>query len=163
MWFKSLYFDFFIHRLLHEQELVSELPQLQMSMLDMAYEGRVEPFFQNVAMVLKSLSRRDFQNFDEKQVKTILMSLAIQTNIFFVKSEREYQGGYTDVLFLEHLPYKVKHQYIFELKYLKKKKGEATAYGTKKSQETIIGLYHNRCRVASDKKFTSLGSDCSEK
>jgi len=117
---QRLYFDFFIARLVQRQEVPSHIDHLQQSMLEMAFEGNPQPFFQLIEQVLEHLSRRDYQRFEEKHIKAIIMALATQVDTYFVKSEREYKGGYTDVLFLQRPPFEIDYQYVFELKYLKK-------------------------------------------
>ena len=101
---QRLYFDFFIARLTEREEIPSRLQQLQNSILEMANEGNPHPFFQEIEQVLSHLSRRDYRNFDEKHIKAIIISLATQVETYFIKSEREYKEGYTDVLFLERPP-----------------------------------------------------------
>lgn len=135
---QKLYFDFFVARLTQREELPSHLDMLQDSLLEMAYEGTPKPFFQVIERVLTHLSRRDYQNFEEKHIKAIIMALATQTDIFFLKSEREYRGGYTDILFLEQPPFKVKHQYVFELKYIKKKNSKTLATVQQAAQKQLV-------------------------
>jgi hypothetical protein len=85
--------------------------------------GDIEPFFDLIRAALKQLSNRDYQKFDEKYVKLLMIAYAVQSEIFFVQSERETStGGYIDLEFgiqpkNQHRPH---CQYIFEFKYLKK-------------------------------------------
>jgi hypothetical protein len=89
--------------------------------------GNLEPFFALVSAALKELSNRDFQQFDEKYVKMLVMAFAVQSDIFFVQSERETKnGGYVDLEFdiqprNRHRPH---FQYVFEFKYLKKSEAD---------------------------------------
>ena len=135
---KKLYFDFFITRLLQRAELPAQLQLLQNSLQEMAYEGNPQPFFQVIEQVLQQLSRRDYQNFEEKHVKSIIMALAVQTDTFFINSERESTGGYTDILFLEKPPFELDHQYVMELKYLKKKNRSQLAATQKKAKRQLL-------------------------
>ena len=140
---QKLYFDFFITRLLQREELPAKLQLLQDSLQEMAYEGNPQPFFQVIEQVLQQLSRRDYQNFEEKHVKSIIMALAVQTDTFFIKSERESSGGYTDILFLEKPPFELEHQYIVELKYLKKKDSSQLATTEKKAKIQLLDYLKN--------------------
>jgi len=85
--------------------------------------GNFEPFFDLISAALKQLSNRDYQKFDEKYVKLLIIAYAVQSEIFFVQSERETTaGGYIDLeLSIQpknlHRPH---FQYVFEIKYLKK-------------------------------------------
>jgi hypothetical protein len=69
------------------------------------------------------LSNREFQKFDEKYIKMLVISYAMLAEIFFVQNERETSaGGYIDLEFgiqpkNLHRPH---FQYVFEFKYLKK-------------------------------------------
>ena len=133
---QRLYFDSFIAQLIEGEEMPSQFDQIQESMLEMAFQGNPEPFFQLIEKVLSHLSRRDYRGFDEKHIKAIIIALATQVETYFVKSEREHQSGYSDVLFLERPPFNIDHQYIFELKYLKQaeKKGLPTVQKKAKKQ-----------------------------
>jgi len=41
-------------------------------------------------------------------------------NAYYIESERELPDGYIDLSFTKHPAVKVNHEYLFELKYLKK-------------------------------------------
>ena len=85
--------------------------------------GNEKPFFELVEQNLEILSNRDFQRFDEKYVKLLIISYAMQGNVLFVRSEREVGGnlGYVDIEFLIRPNNPTVHpQYVFEVKYLKK-------------------------------------------
>jgi hypothetical protein len=85
--------------------------------------GNHEAFFDLIRTALKQLSNRDYQKFNEKYVKLLIIAYAVQSEIFFVQSERETSlGGYIDLEFAIqpknlHRPH---YQYVFEIKYLKK-------------------------------------------
>jgi len=135
---QKLYFDFFIARLVQRQEIPSQINQLQQSMLEMAFEGNPQAFFQSIEQVLGHLSRRDYQQFEEKHIKTIIVALATQVNTYFTKSEREYKGGYTDVVFLQRPPFEVDYQYVFELKYLKKTNSKQLKAVQQKAKKQVL-------------------------
>ena len=85
--------------------------------------GDAEMFFGQIKKALAQLSNRDYQKFDEKYIKMLFIAYAVQSEIFFVQSERETQsGGYVDLEFgvqpkNRHRPH---FSYVFEFKYLKK-------------------------------------------
>ena len=93
--------------------------------------GDVQPYFNLVESNLKSLSNRDFQNFNEKYVKMIMLLYAIESRAFYVPTERETTGGgYIDLEIYIRPNNTSKHaQYIFEIKYIKK--------GQEKTYETV--------------------------
>jgi hypothetical protein len=47
-----------------------------------------------------------------------------QSEIYFIRSEAEVNKRYPDILLLERSPFEVPNQFLFELKYCKKKDGE---------------------------------------
>jgi hypothetical protein len=85
--------------------------------------GNHEAFFDLIQSALSRLSNRDFQKFDEKYVKMLIIAYAMLSEIFFVQTERELPGvGYVDLEFgiqprNLHRPH---YQYVFEIKYLRK-------------------------------------------
>ncbi|MBE2281814.1 MAG: PD-(D/E)XK nuclease domain-containing protein, partial [Ignavibacteriaceae bacterium] len=70
--------------------------------------------------ILDLLSNRDYQNFDEKYVKMLFITLASLSPIYIIKSEAEIAGEYPDLMYLFRKPYKPNYQFLIELKYLKK-------------------------------------------
>lgn len=135
---QQLYFDFFIAHLTEQEEIPSRLSQLQISIIEMARDGNPQLFFQEVEHVLKHLSRRDYRGLDEKHLKAIMIALATQVDTYFVKSEREYQNGYADIVFLERLPVRVHHQFIMELKYLKQTESKQLSSVQKKAKTQLL-------------------------
>lgn len=93
--------------------------------------GDVQPYLNLIESNLKALSNRDFQNFDEKYVKMIMLLYAIESRVFYVPTERETSGGgYVDLEIYIRPNNTSKHaQYIFEIKYIKK--------GDEKTFETV--------------------------
>ena len=87
---------------------------------EMAKKGNIKPFFNIIQGILEQLSNRDYINFDEKYIKLLIIATSFMADGYYIKSEREVQHGYVDILFLERPPNQVNYQYIFELKYLKK-------------------------------------------
>ncbi len=93
--------------------------------------GDIQPYFNLIESNLQALSNRDFQNFDEKYVKMIMLLYAIESRVFYVPTERETTGGgYIDLEIYIRPNNTSKHaQYIFEIKYIKK--------GDEKTFETV--------------------------
>ena len=117
---EKLYLDYFISLIKERESIPSRLYEVELAIREMASKGNPKPFLQIIENVLQHLSRRDYQQFDEKYIKVIMIALALQVKTYFVKSERETKEGYIDILFIKHQAFKVNHQYVFELKYLKK-------------------------------------------
>ena len=106
-------------------------------MREMAARGNPLPFLQVVQNVLTHLSRRDYQQFDEKYIKAIILALALQVKTYFVRSERETLEGYIDLVFTKHQPFRINHQFVFELKYLKKEEAKKLKTVEKKAAKQV--------------------------
>lgn len=118
----ELYWEYYANVLQERAELPYEEDKVRPAVLAMAL-GNEKPFFELVERNLEILSNRDYQKFDEKYVKLLLISYTMQGSIFYVRSEREIGGnvGYVDVEFLVKPNNPKSHaQYVFEVKYLKK-------------------------------------------
>lgn len=77
---------------------------------------------------------------DEKHIKAVILTLLYQSTVYFIKSEPEINNRYPDIMLLERNPFKVNHQFLFELKYSKKSDGDKgwqdkKAEGIKQVQE----------------------------
>lgn len=85
--------------------------------------GNPQPFLQLLSLVLDKLSDRDYQNFDEKYIKVVMMSFLSMAGIYMLQSERAIPPvGYADLLLLAPTTKNLEYEYIFELKYLPKNK-----------------------------------------
>jgi hypothetical protein len=119
---EELYWEYYASLLKKLNDLPLTQDLVVPSIRKMALGDHV-PFFEMIKSALKQLSNRDYQKFDEKYVKMLVIAYAVQSEIFFVMSERETSaGGYIDLEFLvqprnRHRPH---FQYVFEFKYLKK-------------------------------------------
>jgi len=61
------------------------------------------------------------QNFNEKHLHTLLLTILNISDFYFIKSEAEYNKHYPDIMLLQRSPFEVNYQYLFELKFSKKK------------------------------------------
>ncbi len=86
-----------------------------------AADGDISQFFELIEQVLQGLSNRDFQRFDEKYIKVMIMAYLFHAPFYYIRSEREIKNdGYLDLEVLRH-PDKHSNpmQYVMEIKYLK--------------------------------------------
>ncbi len=139
----ELYWQYYGYVLKQKNEFQypeSELPKVMRSLA----AGNIEPYLKLVESNLKALSNRDFQRFDEKYVKMIMMLYAIESRVFYVPTERETSsGGYIDLEIYIRSNNTHKHaQYIFEIKYLKKEEKNNNFERVK--AEAIAQLQHYR-------------------
>jgi hypothetical protein len=83
--------------------------------------GEIGNFFELVQQILEGLSNRDYQRFDEKYIKTVIIAYLSHAPFYYIRTEREIgNDGYIDLEVLRH-PDKNSNplQYVMEIKYLK--------------------------------------------
>ena len=121
---KKLFWQYYAAVLQEKADLIYDASKVRDAMLSTA-AGDIGPFLLLVQKLLQVYSNRDFQRFDEKYVKGIIMAYAFQAEFYVVRSEREVTNdGYLDIELLQHPANQGRpHQYVIELKYLKQ--GEA--------------------------------------
>ncbi len=140
---ERLFYNYFLHLLQKREQLPLQPQVLHSSMRQMAVENDPRPFFEYVETFLLHLSNRDYREFSEKHLKVLIFTLAFQTDVYFVKSEREATGGYTDLLFLAQAPTPVNSQYIFELKYLKKEDSKQLSSSQQGAKKQLLDYVFN--------------------
>ncbi|MDR0763882.1 MAG: PD-(D/E)XK nuclease domain-containing protein, partial [Bacteroidales bacterium] len=102
--------------------------------------------------VLSRLSNRDFIKFDEKDLKILILGILFQSSYYFPISEYENSGGYTDIyLKRSNLYPQTKHEWIWELKYIKEKDKCNTSLIEQKRVDAINQL--ERYRSSAEFKF----------
>ncbi len=117
----ELYWKYYA--LILQNRLDFEFEEVNMKQIIFALQaGNEKPFFELIEQNLKELSNRDFQRFDEKHIKMLIIAYATMGTAFYVLSERETkQGGYTDIeLWKRPGNTKTHTEYLFEVKYIKK-------------------------------------------
>jgi hypothetical protein len=87
------------------------------------------------------LSNRDLQNFDEKDIKMLIMLLIYQSNFYLPISEFENSKGYADI-YLQRRPiyHDVPCEWVIELKYIKTADGKNEKIIESKKTEAIEQL-----------------------
>lgn len=75
------------------------------------------------------------------------------TNTFFMESERETPAGYLDLSFLESPNISIQHQYIFELKYLKKENAKQLKTKQKEAKKQLLEYVNDSAKF---KKMNNL-------
>lgn len=81
---------------------------------------------------------------DEKYLKAVILTLFYQSELYFIRSEPEINNRYPDIMLLERNPFQVEHQFLFELKFSKKKEGEK---GRNEKKEQGIGQVREYLRL----------------
>jgi hypothetical protein len=147
---KQMYWEYFRHKFTMEKELRYDNTKIDRSIIQMFTEGKIDILIEYVHTILKNLSNRDLQKFNEKSLKMVFMTLFMGNNAYFVKSEQENNEGYTDLLLIPTQLNPGKDNFLFELKYLKKssmsnlevaKSDAKTQVSKYKAQLASEGLY----------------------
>ena len=116
---KELYSDYFLSVLNQNLSVFSTMNFSEIA-LEIALEGTISKIVNLLQTYLQNLSNRDYMNFDEKYVKLIFYCIAMNLNIFRVKSEMEVQRKYPDILLIPKDATKGFNSVMIEFKYLKK-------------------------------------------
>ncbi|MEZ4887256.1 MAG: AAA family ATPase [Chitinophagales bacterium] len=135
---QELYIKYFWELLEERDGIKMKVGKIRDAVREMALKGNPHPFFQLVHEVLHQLANRDYQNFDEKYVKLIIMAQMMMTDAYYIESERETPAGYLDVSLLQRPNVPINHQYIFELKYLKKENAKRCNAEQKAAKKQLL-------------------------
>jgi hypothetical protein len=96
--------------------------QLKAAMMKMRLEGKLDDLIGLYQKVINNLSSRDMKHFNEASCKCIFITLMFTDGIYLIESERQADGGYSDLYVKEGYLFNeyVKYRYIFEFKYIKR-------------------------------------------
>ncbi len=141
---KSLFYDYFAQLVKQKSEIPLSGIDINEKVLELADNNNITPFIELIENTLKGLSNRDFIDFDEKHIKLLFVTFANAAGFYYVKSEPEINQTYPDVMFLWRPPYFPKYQFIFELKYLKKKEAGKLEETHKKAKEQLKDYMQNK-------------------
>ncbi len=116
---KVMYWEYFRFLFESRHQIRYESVPVRDALIEMSESGRIDKLVNYVNKVLNSLSNRDLQQFSEKNIKMIFMTLLMGNNAYFVKSEHETDKGYADLLLLPTQLNPGKFNFLLELKYVK--------------------------------------------
>ena len=134
---KELYADYFLEILQKETQIVPDKGLIDI-LRDLAINGKVDKIVERLEEYLRHLSNRDFAKFDEKYVKVLFFSIAMNMkNIYFVKSEPEYERKYPDILMIPKKEEKGYKAILIEFKYLKRGEEEKLEEKQKQAREQV--------------------------
>ncbi|MEL7596742.1 MAG: AAA family ATPase, partial [Clostridiaceae bacterium] len=116
---KEIFWEQFLEKL--RVDIKIDNRKIMDSISKMQRQGQINDFIDCVKDILEKLSNRDLQNFDEKYIKVIIVTLLNMNKMYVIDSEREVQNGYIDIFLTKAVSYKeyVDYEWIIELKYLK--------------------------------------------
>ncbi|MBQ9658674.1 MAG: PD-(D/E)XK nuclease domain-containing protein, partial [Clostridia bacterium] len=117
---QDIYSNYFIDLVSIETDLRIDPSEYNQITKEIALEGKINKITEKLHLYLNNLSNRDFQRFDEKYVKLLFYSIAMNLKIFSVKSEMEVNRKYPDLLIVPKDYSKNYKGVMIEFKYLKK-------------------------------------------
>ena len=148
---KEIYSEYFLAEIQKEMNVRIEENYLEI-IREIATEGKINKITELLHKYLNNLSNRDYERFDEKYVKIIFYSIAMNLSAYRVKSEMEVQRRYPDILLIPKESDKGYYSVMLEFKYLKK--GEKTKLEEKqKEAKEQIEEYSNFEEIASIEKL----------
>ncbi len=144
-----LYFQYFKKEIEQRAQITLEPRLLTEAVRQLALHNNIAPLTEEITKVLALFSNRDFMRMDEKHIKAVILTLLYQSEVYFIRSEAEMNKRYPDILLLERSPFEVPNQFLFELKFSKKKDGkqgweQKREEGTRQVQE-YLALDGVRC------------------
>jgi hypothetical protein len=134
---EEIYADYFMQMVNNEIKIDISKEYTEIA-TQIALEGKIDKITEMLHKYLNNLSNRDFQKFDEKYVKILFYSIAMNLKIFSVKSEMEVQRKYPDILLVPRDYTKNYNAVMIEFKYLKKDEKNKLEEKQKEAREQIL-------------------------
>ena len=152
---KEIYAEYFLELIEREAELKIEENEYDKILQEIALEVKMDTFVKTVERYLKNLSNRDYERFNEKYVKLLFYSIAMNFDIYDVKSEMEIERGYSDLILSPREEQKGNGYYsiIIEFKYLKKEE-EKKLKDMQESAKEQLERYCNTRYIKDIKKIS---------
>ena len=136
---KEIYADYFMQIIKQETNLSMEPSYIEL-LREIALEGKIDKVIQVLKEYLSNLSNRDFIKSDEKYLKILFYSIAMNfSSAYWIKSEPEYMRNYPDILLLPKETEKNYCAVMIEFKYLKKGEKRLLKEKQKEAREQING------------------------
>lgn len=116
---KQLYCEYFRSLKETEDNFSFDIAEIGFSLKEMSLDGKIQRLVEYSQKVLNSISFRDLQNFNEKHLKMIFMTLLAGNSAYFVSSELETGPGYADIYLKRTKSNPGQFDHLIELKYIK--------------------------------------------
>ena len=136
---KELYSEYFLESVQKETEFRISQNDYYLMIKELATEGKIDKIVEILKIYLNNLSNRDFERFDEKYVKILFYSIAMNfKRAYTIKSEFEVNREYPDLLLIPRDTTKGYNSIMIEFKYLKKGDKSKLQEKQKEAKEQII-------------------------
>jgi hypothetical protein len=117
---KQLYWEFLRYLYERDNSFMYDKKEIGLLVQELAFDGKIDKLIKYAQKVMGTISFRDLENFRESNLKMIFMTIIMGTNAFYTTSELETHKGYLDLLIRKTELNPGGHEYLLELKYLKK-------------------------------------------
>lgn len=135
---RELYAEYFLESIQREFNLSATQSMYNQMIEELAYEGKIGPIIEVLKMYLSNLSNRDYIKFDEKYVKVLFYSIAMNLKFaYLIKSEYEVNREYPDLLLVPKERDKGYNAVMIEFKYLKKEEANLLESKQNEAREQI--------------------------
>ena len=123
---RQLYFQYFQQITLEEANIQERGLDIWEKIEQLAVYNNIQPLMDLTQDILAQLAIEDRAHYNELTYKAIFTALFYSTNIFKIFSELEVRKsatrkGRVDLLLLERQPFEIPYQFVFELKYIRRK------------------------------------------
>jgi len=120
---KTMYWEYMENMITEQNPAMVYNPRIiYESLIKMTYNGDYQVFFDHFQQnFVSQLSNRDLENFSEKNIKFLLLSILFQSNFYLPLSETENSRGYSDIYLQrrDDLFPNIITDWVWELKYIK--------------------------------------------
>ncbi len=116
---KELYGRYFIKKL-KDEKIEIEVSSQREAIEEVVRTGKIEKLNKCVSEFMKKMSKRNFIDFNEKNLKFIYFMMLIDSGYYYTNDEYEVNNGYIDI-YLRKKNENIPNNVIIELKYIKKK------------------------------------------
>ena len=144
---RELYYRYLYEDLVRRERVRVDVHRLEMALVEMAYEGRIEGLVRMVEDFLgKVLSNRDMRGFREGHLKVHILTLLHLSRLYYVQSELEVERGYVDVFLRGMEPFDGRYEWVLELKYVRGEDLEGMLARVKEEGRELLRGYMDKVR-----------------
>jgi hypothetical protein len=121
---KTMYWEYMENMIMERNpEMLYSPSVIFEGLISLAFDGNYNPFFEKFHKnFVSQVSNIDLENFSEKNIKFLLLSILFQNNIYLPISETENSQGYSDIYLQRRSLYpQIKIDWVWEIKYIKQK------------------------------------------
>ena len=141
---KTMYWEY-MENIIAERnpEMIVDHNVIMTGLRAFTFRGEYNQFFEDFHKnFVSKISNRDLENFSEKNVKFLLLSIWFQTGYYIPISEIENSDGYIDI-YLQRRDYlypKITTDWILEIKYIKQSEAKNKRLFASKKKDAITQL-----------------------